>query len=64
MHGTFSPMDEALESRLALLFATMEAVKATQREQNEAKKLKSRHFWWQYEPQNETTNEQKYDLQS
>jgi len=45
-----------LESRLALLFATMEARKASIRREREEAKLSRRRYWWQ-----EQQTEQKHD---
>jgi hypothetical protein len=36
-----------LESRLSLLFATMEALKASIRREREEAKLSRRRYWWQ-----------------
>jgi hypothetical protein len=41
-----------LESRLTLLFSTMEARKAAIRREREDRKLSRRRYWWQ-EPQTE-----------
>lgn len=45
-----------LESRLAHLFATMEARKAAIRRERENAKLSRRRYWWQ-EPQTERTHD-------
>lgn len=42
-----------LESRLTLLFSTMEARKAAIRREREDAKLSRRRYWWQDEPQTE-----------
>jgi hypothetical protein len=42
-----------LESRLALLFATMEARKASIRREREEAKLSRRRYWWQETEQTE-----------
>ena len=42
-----------LETKLTLLFATMEARKAAMRREVEDRKLSSRRYWWQDEPQTE-----------
>lgn len=42
-----------LESRLTLLFSTMEARKAAIRRETENRKLSRRRYWWQDEPQTE-----------
>lgn len=44
-----------LETKLAHLFATMEARKASIRREAEDRKLSRRRFWWQDEPQTEQT---------
>lgn len=43
----------SLESRLTLLFSTMEARKAAIRRETENRKLSRRRYWWQDEPQTE-----------
>ena len=40
-----------LETKLAHLFATMEARKAAIRRETEDRKLSRRRYWWQDEPQ-------------
>ena len=42
-----------LETKLAHLFATMEAHKASMRRKAENRKLSRRRYWWQDEPQTE-----------
>lgn len=42
-----------LESRLSLLFSTMEARKAAIRREREDSKLSRRRYWWRDEPQTE-----------
>lgn len=42
-----------LESRLTLLFSTMEARKAAIRREREDAKLSRRRYWWRDEPQTE-----------
>lgn len=44
-----------LESKLTLLFSTMEARKASIRRENENRKLSRRRFWWQETEQTEQT---------
>lgn len=44
-----------LETKLAHLFATMEARKASIRREAENRKLSRRRYWWQDEPQTEQT---------
>ncbi len=48
-----------LETKLAHLFATMEARKAAIRRENENRKLSRRRYWWQDEPQTEQTHDEK-----
>lgn len=44
-----------LENKLALLFATMEARKASIRRETEDRKLSRRRYWWQETEQTEQT---------
>lgn len=48
--GTNSP---DLETKLAHVFALMEARKASMRLENEDRKLSRRRYWWQDEPKTE-----------
>jgi hypothetical protein len=47
-----------LETKLTLLFSTMEARKAAIRREREDRKLSRRRYWWQ-EPQTEQTHDEK-----
>lgn len=49
-----------LETKLAHLFASMEARKAEIRREREDRKLSRRRYWWQ-EPQTEQNNERTHD---
>lgn len=42
-----------IETKITLLFATMEARKAAIRREAEDRKLSRRRYWWQNEPQTE-----------
>ncbi len=44
----------AIESRLSLLFSTMEARKASLRREREDAKLSRRRYWWQEQQTNKT----------
>jgi len=48
-----------LETRLTLLFSTMEARKASIRREAENAKLSRRRYWWQDEPQTECQTNKK-----
>lgn len=48
-----------LESRLALLFSTMEARKAAIRREREDAKLSRRRYWRQEQPNNKQTHDEK-----
>ena len=53
LFGEQMSLNSNLESRLNLLFATMERRKAAIRRENENRKLSRRRYWWQDEPQTE-----------
>lgn len=50
---------DSLESRLTLLFATMEARKAAIRREREDHKLSRRRYWWQEQQTNERTHDDR-----
>lgn len=50
-----------LESRLTLLFSTMEARKAAIRREREDRKLSAARYWWQDEQETQTTKHAKYE---
>ena len=52
-------MNPDLESRLTLLFAAMEARKAAIRREGEDAKLSRRRYWWQEQPNNERTHDDR-----
>ncbi len=65
MDNTRQNMQTAdLDSKLAHLFATMEASKASIRREREEAKLSRRRYWWQDEPKEPQTAEKAHDLQS
>ena len=51
-------MPDSLDSKLALLFATMERVKAATRREREERKLSRRRYWWQEQQTNEQTHDE------
>ena len=53
-----------LETRLTLLFSTMEARKAAIRREAENAKLSRRRYWWQDEPQTERTHDENQMLET
>ena len=53
-----------LETKLAHVFALMEARKASIRRETENRKLSRRRYWWQDEPQTEQTHDENQMLKT